>query len=503
VRLLRKVQILALAVCFFLLPNGAWAGALVAVFPLQELGAGRNEVDLPFTRILSKGLAENGNEIVSLGTVISFMAHNRIRTVGRLETFLFSRVREDLGAAFVLLGTVTQKKEGPEPSMALTLSLVRTNDARTVWSYVGSFSTSDERRMLGIGEPKTVADLEDMLLGDIDDHWPWEIINEIQQEGSISIDSMVLEPTQVRPGGEISAQVRLRNVWSAGHAPRVFFKADDQLYPAAASDDGQSYKATWVTGEKIGSLPVTLVLEWPLYGRTESTLLGNFVVDGTPPLFEIDLMGARLKNGIPIFRRELEILPKPIVRKPLDRWRLSFFDDESGRLVGAHDGSGNFPERILWKGRGTEGSLQDGTYRVELEAWDKAGNSAKASRKVELNRSSPGVNMAVAKSDEGMVVKLQDDGRVPLASWRMEMWTKEGKLITQAAGEDLPAQVGVELPAAAQAQDIQGVLLVQDIFGNQVRRKVEDLLPKAAPKTEAEDKDKKPAGLSKSWVDEF
>jgi TolB-like protein len=501
VRVSQKFTILSLVFCLFWLPSVAAASAKVAVFPLQELGDGRNQVNLPFTRALVERLTKSGNDVVSLDTVIAFMAHNRIRTVGRLETFYISRVREDLGAAFVLLGTVTQEKKIPEASFGLTLSLVRTNDARTVWSYVGSFSTSDERRILGIDEPQSVADLHPLLLEDISGRWPWKIINEIQQAGSISIDSMALGPAQVRPGGEVHARVRLRDVWRAGHAPRVFFKADDQLYPATGSDDGHTFKATWVAGEKDGNFPVTLVLQWPLYGRTENSMLGTYVVDSTEPLFDIDLRGVTLKDGKPVFHQSVVIVPRLLVHKPLARWRLSFHSEETGRQVGALDGRGNLPERFIWQGRGQEGVEPDGTYKVVLKAWDEAGNSASASREVVLDRSIPQVKMSLSKSDDGMVVQLDDQGKVPLSYWRMEMWTKEGKFLTQAEGKKLPVKIGVDLSEADRNQTIQGFVIVRDVLGTRVRRKVEDLLPKLTPKPKAEKK--KPAGLSKSWVDEF
>jgi len=59
-RALPKVSILAFAVFLIWFPAMAFAVAPVAVFPLQELGEGRNDANLPFTRILSQQLTENG-----------------------------------------------------------------------------------------------------------------------------------------------------------------------------------------------------------------------------------------------------------------------------------------------------------------------------------------------------------------------------------------------------------------------------------------------------------
>ena len=483
-------------------PSSALAAAQVAVFPLQELGAGRNEVNTAFTRTLTAKLADGGNEITNYETIIAFMANNRIRTVGYLETFHISRVREELGAAFVLLGTVSQQKERPQPSMGLTLQLVRTSDARTIWSYVGHVSVGDERRVLGIGEPRSVADLQELLLEEILERWPWEIVREAQQAGVVNIDAFTLEPALVRPGGEINSRVRLRDVWLPGRGPRVFFKADDQLHAAKVSADGSTYEATWVSGEKDGRYPVALILEWPLYGRSETALLGTYLVDGTPPLFEIELRGTHLYEGTPTFRHELVILPRPLVRKHLQRWRLAFYD-ANGLLIGADTGEGNLPERFIWQGRRADGETpEDGDYEVVIEAWDKAGNMAKASRQVALRRNMSGIDMAVARSGQEIVVDLENTGKVPLAYWRMEMWTADGKILSEAEGKELPAKIGVELPETDQDPKIEGYLLVRDVLGNLTRRKVEDLFQLSAPPAAAV-KEEKPAGISETWVDEF
>ena len=177
--------------------------------------------------------------------------------------------------------------------------------------------------------------------------------------------------------------------------------------------------------------------------------------------------------------------------------------DEAGQVVGADEGSGNLPERFIWQGHTSTGMAGDGTYEVVLQAWDKAGNTAKATHKVALSRSSPEVGLAVARKGREMVVDLEHAGKVPLAYWRMEMWTKEGKILTEAEGQELPAKIGIELPDADREPEVEGYLVVQDILGNRARRKVQDLLPKVDPKTGGEEKEKKPAGVSESWVDEF
>jgi TolB-like protein len=489
-----------LALCFLCMSVAAsTAGIPVAVFPFQELGEGRNDANLYFSGILAQRLVNSGNEIIGLDTVIDFMSNNRIRTVGYLETLNISQVRRDLGAAFVLLGTVSQRKEKPEPSMGLTLNLVRTSDARTVWTYVGSVSTGEERRVLGIGEPQSTNELQYLLLDEIVEQWPWQIINDAQQARSINIDTALLEPKHVRPGDEVHGRVRFRGSWSAEQTPRVYFRADDQLYPATASADGIYFEATWIAGEENGRIPVNLFLKWPHYDRTETLLMGDYLIDGTPPIFELDFRGTKLLEGVPVFTGKLVIVPRMIVRKAISRWRLAFYySNEENDSVGEMDGIGNLPRSFTWAGP-SKLSYGDGFYKVVLEAWDMAGNVASASRVVELKKGLPQVDLSLDRSGEEMIIDLEYDGKVPLRYWRLEMWTREGKILTQSEGKDLPVKIEVGLPGSDQDQEIRGILFYQDVFGAKVSRKVQELLPDFKKKT----KKKSPAGISESWVDEF
>jgi len=492
--------ILILMVCYFWLPNFAAAAVPVAIFPLQELRDGRNDVNLPFTNVLAERLTAVGNDITDIDTVITFMADNRIRYVGSLETFYFSRARYDLGVPFVLLGTITQRKELPVPSLGLTLYLVRTSDARTLWSYTGDFSAAEERRVLGINEPQSTEDLQLLLLDEVVEQWPWEIIEAPQQAESLRIEYATLRPNYVRTGDEIYAQVRLRDIGQGGQTPRVFFKALDQLYPATLSPDGFTYKGTWFAGEDSGRTPVTLLLNWPNYGRSEEILLGSYIIDNTPPLFEIELKGTAVHEGMTVFRRVLEIIPRPLIHKPVVRWRLAFYDDTV--MVGQMVGTGKLPPRFIWKGRGTvEAVLPDGVYQVVVEAWDRAGNFAKDSKMVEMDGSMSELNLVADRSEDGIVVDLSVTGTVPLAFWRLELWTKEGRLLTQSEGKDIPVRIDIDIPDSAQEQEIEGSLFYQDILGKQTRRKVKNLFPEE--NKQVVKKKKKSSGISVEWVDEF
>src|SRR6056297_3538253 len=83
---LLRFGILCLMIIGVMLSPSLVGAASVAVFPLQELGESRNDANLPLTRMLVDELVAQDNEVVSLRTVVRFMAKNRIRGLGHLET---------------------------------------------------------------------------------------------------------------------------------------------------------------------------------------------------------------------------------------------------------------------------------------------------------------------------------------------------------------------------------------------------------------------------------
>jgi hypothetical protein len=369
--LVRLKRLGLLLLCVLMPATASAATAPVAVLPLLNVSQGPNGIDIPFTTYLIDRLAEKGVEATPLGTVISFLAHNRIRTAGRLESYHIRQVHEELGAAFVLLGSVVQSKEGLTPSLGLTLSLVRTYDARTIWSYAGALNRADILKPLGIGEASSVADLQALIADDLLASWPADAVSQ-EQQSSATIDSMVLEPKVVRPGAEIHATVRLRNLWPEGRTPRAFFRSEDQVHASSFSPAGNSYEATWIAGEKDGRFPVNLVLEWPLYGRTEALPLGSYFVDGTQPLVALDLKGEVLPGEIPVFREKVMIVPSLIVRKPIARWRVTI-KDSTGRVAASQEENGNIPARLTWAGGGSNSSAAWGWGKEYIGSSSRSG----------------------------------------------------------------------------------------------------------------------------------
>jgi hypothetical protein len=82
------------------------------------------------------------------------------------------------------------------------------------------------------------------------------------------------------------------------------------------------------------------------------------------------------------------------------------------------------------------------------------------------------------------------------------MWSEEGRLLSQAEGRELPAQLNMDLPGIEAESKIGGILVTQDVLGNKSRQEISDFFPKAAAgsATETEEESK---SATETWVNEF
>ncbi len=476
------------------------AGSAVAIFPFQEVGEGRQGVNLQLSGELAVRLSEIGTEVIFPETVISFMASNRIRTLGSLEKRQVNQVRRDLGASFVLLGTVLERDKHRVPSIGLMLSLIRTSDARTIWTYAGSFSAARERNLLAIGDAEVSDDLQPFLFKEIEQLWPLQTIRNEQLVSSVVIDAVELTPRAVQPGGEVTCRVRLFESWPADNVPKIFFKVDNQLYPADPGNADKNFAGSWLASETNGIYTVSLIMDWPNYQRTETVLLGNYTVDGTLPMFELDLRGTATIDGRPVFLQGLRILTRKIVQEPVKRWHLTIFSVGRNETSATLNGEGELPESFYWNGR--VDLSPEGLYRVTVEAWDQAENLAQVTGEAVLISQAAQMTLDLENKKDEIIVNLKDAGRVPLSYWRLEMWTKEGKILTQTEGDQLPVKFELEVSEAEQSK-LDGFLFYSDIMGRETRRRVRDLLPKLEEKNEKVKSKDETKGISESWVDDF
>ena len=147
----------------------------IAVFPVEDLSLGVNSLNMEVTRYLADKIAAKGLNVIREQDVIAFMASKRIRWLGYLDTENILQTKGAMGADLILFGTISQRSEKKSPSYGLTLNMVRTLDAKTIWTSSGGLSLVDIQRLLGLNQPATVDELLPILVGNVLASWPTDL----------------------------------------------------------------------------------------------------------------------------------------------------------------------------------------------------------------------------------------------------------------------------------------------------------------------------------------
>ncbi len=490
----RKIGVSILVFCLGLFMAGTLYATTVAVFPIEDLSHGVNGVDFNFTRLLSKELKSMGLEVVPEKEMMNFMVRHRIRRVGSLSTYYVLRMREQLGADLVLLGSICQKEEKAPGALGLTLYLLRTDDARVVWSGVEGLSRADMLRLLGIDQPHSTAELLPIVAQDIFASWPDQMEQVLGRIPFFPIQSVSLRPLYVKPGHKLECRLKLRPI--GRKAPDLYLNIKGIGTVPMYNDGHWGYTADWFAPVKDGKYPVEAVFHWSS-GRTEKTYLGLYCVDSVPPAVTLRLSGVRLGDSV-AFRDRIFAVPKLIHPEPISRWEISIEDEKGKSLISEH-GTGNLPSRFVWKGQtGGGSSVNQGVYRMVLRVWDKADNMAKSIQKVAVRRTPPSMILQVKRQGSNMFVDLGNKGEVPISFWCVEVRSEDGRVVKTSEGEKLPARIGVNV-AEAKNKKLECVVMLKDILGNSARREIKDLVRMANKSSTGGNRGKK----QETWESEF
>jgi len=302
---MKKFLIITLLITITLTASFAQA-VTVAVFPVEDLSEGRNGVNFTLTDFLQQNLQERGLEVIPTDAIISFMSRNRIRWLGYLGTSNIYQVRDDLGADFILFGTVSQRQELPLAAFGMVLTLVRASDARTVWTEVGGVSKADISNFFAIDEPESIDDLFPVLAQQLLGNWP-AVLEVTGQNPCLVVETSRLSSQHVKPGDEVSCTVKIRPPAGGETISQVLLMVGDDNYLEMVEISPNSYSILWSAPDREGILPVSLVLRCQS-GRTLVYFVGTYQIDTSSPKLTLKVAGKKVNNFI-AFNDRLPITP--------------------------------------------------------------------------------------------------------------------------------------------------------------------------------------------------
>ncbi|MEW6501107.1 MAG: hypothetical protein ACOY8P_08705 [Thermodesulfobacteriota bacterium] len=472
------------------------AGISIAVMPVEDLSQGANGYSAAMTADIAAILRERGVKVIPDAEVMQFMVTHRVRRLGYLDSQQLAKLKEQFGVDIVVLASVNQRREEEPPALGLTLQMVRTADGRVIWAGGGELCRADVRRLLGLAEPKTIDDVEKMVVRQVMANLP-----ESFESGALGgpvrlVDSARLTASILRPGESVACRIHFSGQEGRKYEDVVVLVGNKEV-PLTFREREHYYEAVWPAEAGAGEVTVSLKVGEGKSDRQE-IFVGTYHVDSQPPKVVLQAVGPQL-DGHVILKESLSMVPVLVEPEPISRWHLEVVDQE-GRIIMSGDGDG-LPDRFMWQGQNNQGGMAaDGLYKVILSVWDRAGNTAATSLDVEVLRRPPPVEITFQRLSDGVAVDLGYSDRVPLARWRAQFFTATGDLLQEEGGEKLPSRMHLPQELIAGTK-VRLVLHAQDILGNVLKKVLVDIGGQAA-KAEAASATEEPVPAA-GWVEDF
>ena len=474
--------------------SSAMAGIKVAVFPFLDLTYKDNGINWQLTEQFQHDLEEKGMDVLSRQAVISFMALHRIRVLGQLESYHINLARKELGVQLILLGTICQSSHTPAPSLTVAIYLIRATDGRTIWSNVEDICCFETKNLLGLWEPKSIDEISPMLSHNMLSTWPTDFTAYTNKQNHLDIKSAWLRPIFVHSGEEIKCSVHLRNIWSSDKHPSVFFKIGEKIFPTTETTSFGIHETSWIAEGAEGRYPVSLLSKWP-DGNKDVSLLGSYFIDDQPPTLDLELKGTKLR-GKTTFSGRVVITPLMHVREPITRWRLTI-ESNKGVIIYTKETKGFPPQHLIWKGTGqNRRQVRNDDYRVTMQLWDRAENTAKASQWLTILRKKTQIEVQAEIIDQELIIKLLHEKDIPITFWQLKFRSANGVILKISDGNNFPARIVFPLAAIKGAnKKISGEITIQDILGNQTNKIIENFMTLGTGDEETDQ--------NEAWTEEF
>lgn len=466
-----KTCILTLLSAMLLLASVCHAsGSRIALLPVEDLSQGGNGVNFNTTHILRDILREKGFTVTPHGDVISFMVKHRVRWLGYMNSADIRRLQEKLQVDYLLLGSIGQRRQSPAMAMSLHLQLIRTTDARIIWSSTAEFSNNNKINLLGLGSAMSMEDMERQVAQKAMAAIPGNHGQEPPVESSLAIESVHLTPQIVQPGTLIHCKIKLSGVPATLEKTSISFFIDNHIIDSTYNATENGFLASWPAGNINKRTMVTASIT-----RNQTTsreiVVGQYCVDGTSPIINLQIKGQEL-DGIVILQKQIQILPTLRHPEPISRWQMTV-QDANGNEVMGDNGSHGLPPQFSWWGQSKNGSLvPDGFYSVSLTVWDRADNSSSTQEAIQVMRTEPNMILTMAKQETHLAINLEYEGEIPLAYWRLQIRNKSGGIIAEKNGTEPSGILLLPLPATV-TKNISYRLYAQDMLGNRLQREVD------------------------------
>lgn len=442
----------------------------IALLPVADTSKDYNGVDLDTTAVLYDLLAANGLGLLEDTAVRSFMAANRLRYSGVIDSFAARKMGRELGADIVLLATLCESGALGRKRFGLVLTAVETVNGEVVWSTQDSSSLLQETTLLGVGEPLDGPELKFGVLQRLAEQAATEIslLEELASSGThqLKLVDIRVEPEFLRGGELLKCQIKLESLSEMPHQV-VLKSCGSEVIMVPGGSKGE-FNGRWRAPVDEGEYELSLICA---SGPGEQIITirdaASYTVFNQAPELEVVLKQGLLVNDTTVFRERLLISSRLKPKRSISRWQVKVIRPD-GRVMVDDNMDGELPRDLVWSGCNNKRQrLPDGEYDLLVTIWDSAGNRVETYHKVSiLSECQPIEVKTVRKGKKNFVhLESQESSLKSLElDWRLQVLLPDGELVIEISGTKLP--VDLELPTGIDVDFLVFSIDVRDQIGN-------------------------------------
>jgi len=466
----RKILIILLLTPFLLFASGDLQAQKVGLLPVADTAVDYNGVDLALTDNLHQLLVEAGLTLLDDASMRQFLAANRLRHSGSIDSFTVQKIGRELAVDMVLSATVCENGALEKERFGLVLTVFETVNGTAVWSSQTSSSLYQETTLLGIGAPRNGAELKSLMLFKMAQQAAAELpqIIPVRPSGEPRLKLLDLRifPEFVRGKSQVECRLKLESL--AEMPTRILLSSGAAQVELLPGKVGGDYFGSWSAPAADGVYSVSLDI------YTESNPVpvpmhdyARYTVINQAPQLTIELKQGFTRNEVTIFREQLLITTTLRPNREISRWQVKVTRTD-GTVVVNDQMDGELPRDLFWQGCNNKRQrLPDGEYTFTLIIWDAAGNRAETSRRVSIQSECQPIEAnTVRRGKQNFVCLKTPEGSVGTLSldWKLQVLLPDGDLLMEHSGSSLPAEFA--LPDNIDVDFLLFSIDVRDQVGN-------------------------------------
>ncbi len=479
-----------IVIIFFILVNKIWGQ--IAVFPFEDLSRDINGLDFKVSKIIAKKLIDDGYDVIFPMEIMFFLERNNIPFTGWVDRITAKKIERIFGAKLILLGTILERSK-KDLSFGITIRLISMPEYKLVWAKTVNFKKSENITFLNL-KSKNWNEIIDFTTSKLLKNIPEIVLSKSIAPPDIDIKNVFINPRYAKSGERIKIKVSLK--FSSVKPNKIFliFSNNKQLVKLKNNTIYYSWKAK----KNEGRYPISLEALWEKpYKIKKDLFLSTYVIDDTPPNFEIHPVYTTKINGTLYFSKFIKLIPHLKVKENISKWILKINSKEDNKTVAEIKNYGNLPAFFIWKGNTIKGAiLPNGIYFLNLILWDKAGNKSKKTIRVYLVKTivPPKVKAKIVDNNTIIDFKIFPHP-VKINYFRIEIYDLTGKLIAYKLYDKIKKNIKIKIPR--KYKKLRYSIDVRDILGNR-------LIQKKIPISVINNKQKRIIkNKRKIWINEF